>query len=370
MKLSDFDYDLPPERIAQFPCEPRDASRMLLLRRGSGHCQCGRFTDISSLLRAGDCLVLNDTRVLAARLLGRRQPSGGRIEALLVEAVGPARWHCFLRPGRRLRPGDRIVLDDVPEGGFTVSGRGGDGLFEVLFDTTDVSGLLERSGRIPLPPYIRREPCAADRERYQTVYAVRPGAVAAPTAGLHFTPSVLERLQALGVRVAHVTLHVGPGTFRPVQSERIEEHVMHEEAYELPEETARAVNGTREQGGRVIAVGTTTVRTLETCADPATQRVRPGCGRTRLFLRPPWEPVVCDGLLTNFHLPRSTLLMLVCGFSTVPHVMAAYRLAVREGFRFYSYGDCMLLLPDEEAGCTGPRLARGATANPGPCGPA
>jgi len=350
MNVSDFDYDLPAELIAQHPAERRDLSRLLVMRRESGRCEPVSFRDLGRFLRAGDLLVLNDTRVIAARLFGHRDPTGGTVEAFLLGAVSPRRWHCLLRPGRRLRPGDRVLIEGASGRAFVVAARRPDGTFEIDFDTADVPGLLELAGHIPLPPYIHRQAAAEDRERYQTVYAVRPGAVAAPTAGLHFTPEILADLRRQGVETATVTLHVGPGTFKPVQCDRVEDHVMHEEAYHLPAETAAAVRRTRERGGRVIAVGTTSVRTLETCADPATRTVIPGEGQTRIFLYPPRRPVVCDGLLTNFHLPRSTLLMLVSCFSRVEHVLAAYRLAVQERFRFYSYGDCMLLLPDEAAG--------------------
>ncbi|NLF17321.1 MAG: tRNA preQ1(34) S-adenosylmethionine ribosyltransferase-isomerase QueA [Lentisphaerae bacterium] len=349
MNVSDFDYDLPADLIAQHPAARRELSRMLVLRQGSGGRQAALFQDLPGYLRPGDLLVLNDTRVIAARLFGHRDPSGGRVEAFLLEAVSPRRWHCLLRPGRRLRPGDRVAVEGAPGRAFVVAARREDGTFEIDFDDADVIDLLDQAGHVPLPPYIHRQASAADRERYQTVYAARPGAVAAPTAGLHFTPEILQRLRDLGVRTAAVTLHVGPGTFKPVQCERVEDHVMHEEAYELPPETAEAVRETRRCGGRVIAVGTTSVRTLETCAEPDSRTVLPGRGQTRIFLYPPRRPVVCDGLLTNFHLPRSTLLMLVSCFSTVEHVLAAYRWAVEERFRFYSYGDCMLLLPDEDA---------------------
>ncbi len=354
MKVSDFDFDLPADLIAQHPAARREESRLLVVRRGSGRCALRSFGDLGEYLRPGDLLVLNDTRVIAARLFGHREPSGGAVEAFLLESLGPRRWHCLLRPGRRLRPGDRVIVDAADGAHLAVSARRPDGTFEVEFDVADVLALLERVGRVPLPPYIHREASVADRERYQTVYATRPGAVAAPTAGLHFTQDTLDRLRQRGVGIAYVTLHVGPGTFKPVQAECVEEHVMHAESYELPVATADLVRQTRERGGRIIAVGTTAVRTLETCADSATRTVRAGSGRTSIFLYPPRVPVVCDALLTNFHLPRSTLLMLVSCFSSVEQVLAAYRLAIRERFRFYSYGDCMLVIADEAevgAGC-------------------
>lgn len=347
MKVSDFDYDLPAEQIAQHPPERREASRLLVLRRETGRCELRQFPDIAGYVRRGDLLVLNDTRVIAARLRGRRDPSGGAVEAFVLEELRPAVWQCLLRPGRRLRPGDQVRIEGDPDAAFTVTARRDDGTFEIAFAVPDVLALLERAGQVPLPPYIHRPPTAADRERYQTVYAARAGAVAAPTAGLHFTTEILEQLRQQGIATARVTLHVGPGTFQPVKADTVEAHIMHEEPYEVPTETAEAIAHTRRHGGRVIAVGTTSVRTLETCADPGTRTVRPGAGRTRIFLYPPQQPVVCDGLLTNFHLPRSTLLMLVSCFSRLEHVLAAYRLAVAERFRFFSYGDCMLLLPED-----------------------
>jgi S-adenosylmethionine:tRNA ribosyltransferase-isomerase len=346
MLVSDFDYDLPPELIAQYPLPDRAAARMLVMDRRTGACGLRTFRDLPAFLRPGDCLVLNDTKVIPARLLGHRVPSGGQVELLLVEEAAPGQWNCLLHPGRRLHPGDRIRLEGVRQGPDTVTLRQRlpEGLFHVEFPTPDVLGLLEDAGTVPLPPYIERPAEAADRERYQTVYAAWPGAVAAPTAGLHFTPAIFAEVRAAGVEVARLTLHVGPGTFRPVKSATVEEHTMHEETYELTEEAAQTINAARRRGGRILAVGTTSVRVLETCADSATRTVRAGRGRTRIFLHPPMTPAVVDGLLTNFHLPRSTLLMLVATFTTLEKLKAAYALAVREQYRFFSYGDCMLLI--------------------------
>lgn len=345
MRVADFDYDLPPALIAQEPTPDRPASRMLVVERASGHCALRQFIDFPSYLKAGDCLVVNNTRVLPCRLFGTRA-TGGRIEALLLEPLVACHWQCMLRPGRRLREGEQIALVGDPSQGFEIVARRRDGTFEIRFATADVETLLEQHGEIPLPPYIRRAATAEDRQRYQTVYATQPGAVAAPTAGLHFTSSVLADIAARGVSPATVTLHVGPGTFKPVQAEHIEDHQMHEERFELSPAAAETINATRRRGGRIIAVGTTSVRVLESCVDEAGDCVVPGRGRTRLFMHPPMRPRVCDGLLTNFHLPRSTLLMLVSTFSTVDNIMAAYRLAVQEGVRFYSYGDCMFLPPE------------------------
>lgn len=347
MLVSDFDYELPVELIAQHPTEKRDESRMMTLGRESGSYSLHSFKEIVGYLRSGDCLVLNETRVIPARLWGHR-PTGGRVEAFMLESEKDGSWKCFLRPGRRLPIGSRVELDQESCGGFTVVDKDEEGTFHVKFDQEDVLSILEHYGKIPLPPYISREPAEADKERYQTVYAKVPGAVAAPTAGLHFTPEILAELESRGVTIARLILHVGAGTFKPVSVEKVEEHKMHEESYVLPQECADIINGTHEHGGRVFCVGTTTVRVLETCADPtAPGRVVAGEGRTSIFLYPPRKPQVVDGLLTNFHLPQSTLIMLVCTFCAHDHVMAAYRYAVEQRLRFFSYGDCMLLLPGE-----------------------
>ena len=342
--VSDFDYDLPAELIAQHPTPKRTESRLLVVSRTSGACESRTFPEIIDYLQAGDCLVVNNTKVIAARLFGHRRPTGGRVEAFLLEHVKGKRWLALLKPSRRLRPGAVVEIAGAPGQTFTVAEKRPDGAAEILFETDDVWKLLENAGSVPLPPYIKRAPEPEDRERYQTVYAKEPGAVAAPTAGLHFSPDVIEAIRAKGVSFVTVTLHVGAGTFKPVSAERIEDHVMYEETFELTKKAAATVNSTREKGGRVIAVGTTSVRVLETCAVPSSRTVRPQKGRTRIFLHPPMLPQVTDGLLTNFHLPKSTLLMLVSTFATVDHILAAYRLAVSEQFRFYSYGDCMLLI--------------------------
>lgn len=343
MRVDLFDYHLPPELIAQTPVTPRDAARMMVLHRDSGACELRMFREFPEFLRAGDCLVINDTRVIPARLFGTRVPSGGRVEILLLREIASGRWQSLLRPGRRLHAGDRVRLDGT-DVDAAVLDRRDDGTFEVSLDTPDPGGLVDRVGHIPLPPYINRPDTPEDRVRYQTIYAQRAGAVAAPTAGLHFTPRVLRQIEDVGAELVRVTLHVGPGTFRPVKSEHIEDHVMHAEPYELGPEEAARINQVVKAGGRVIAVGTTSVRVLESLADADTGYVHAGSGETRLFLHPPSRPKVVNGLLTNFHLPRSTLLMLVCAFSSIDNVLAAYRRAVAEEFRFYSYGDCMLVV--------------------------
>lgn len=340
---ADFDYQLPPERIAQHPLPQRSGSRMLLLPRAGGPPVCRQFTDFPGLLRPGDCLVINDTRVIPARLFGTKQPGGAKVEVLLAEQRKPGRWEAMLRPGRRLPPGTHVRVDGPDGLAFTVEARL-ENTFVIAFDPLpDLDAALARAGAMPLPPYIRRQAAEPDRRRYQTVYARETGAVAAPTAGLHFTPELLDTIRAAGVTVVPVTLHVGLGTFRPVEADNLADHVMHEERFALSAESATAINAARESGGRVVAVGTTSVRVLESCVGDDGW-VAPASGRTRLFLHPPMRPRAVDGLLTNFHLPRSTLLMLVCTFAERERVLAAYRLAVREQFRFYSYGDCMVVL--------------------------
>ncbi len=348
MRIDQFDYYLPPELIAQTPARERTDSRLLAVDRCSGRCCIHGFPEILRYFRPGDCLVMNNTRVIPARLLGYRTEGGGRVEALLCEEFSPGRWRALLKPGRRMKAGCQVRFGNPAIATMTVGKRLPDAFFEVEFDRTDVLHLLDQCGQIPLPPYIRRPAERVDAERYQTVYGDRPGAVAAPTAGLHFTEETIARIVERGVSVGHLTLHVGPGTFKPVRAEHVEEHQMHEEQYVLSAATADTVNQTRETGGRVFAVGTTTVRVLETCADEQ-GRVKPGKGGTRLFLHPPRKPRAVDGLLTNFHLPRSTLLMLVATFVSTEKLLAAYQLAIRERLRFYSYGDCMLLFPGGES---------------------
>jgi S-adenosylmethionine:tRNA ribosyltransferase-isomerase len=342
MKLSDFDYELPESLIAQEPVSPRDASRLLVLPP-DGPAEHRTFAELDGLLAPGDLLVFNDTRVIPARLVGRKR-SGGRIELLLCEPLEGAlgrRWRAMGQASKPIRPGTIVELDGLsvrveavePEGFYLVAlDREGD----------DLLAALARAGRIPLPPYIRREPGTQDRERYQTIWARAPGSAAAPTAGLHFTEPLLARLDARGVRRTAVTLHVGPGTFLPVRGDSIEGHRMHPERYEVPPEAAAEVAACRARGGRVVAVGTTTVRTLESAFDG--ERVAPGSGRTALFVRPGHRFRAVDALVTNFHLPRSTLLMLVCAFGGTERVLAAYRGCVAAGYRFFSYGDAMLLV--------------------------
>ncbi len=347
--LSCYDYVLPPEAIAQRPAEPRDASRLLVLRRppegetsGRLEVEHSHFASLPEHLARGDLLILNDTRVIPARLTGRKLPGGGVAEVLLVRREAPDIWQALVRcRGRKraglvidLGAGFRVELTDPVDGPtWRVRAAG----------PAPLEARIEEAGHVPLPPYIRRPDDEADRARYQTVFARRPGAVAAPTAGLHFTRTLLERTSGCGIGVAYVTLHVGPGTFRPLDPDEVARGELHAEPYELPAETAAAIGRARGSGGRVIAVGTTTMRVLETCADPE-GRVAAGSGETRLFIRPPYRMRVVDGLVTNFHLPRSSLLMLVSAFAGRDRVLAAYREALRAGYRFYSYGDAMLIL--------------------------
>lgn len=334
MKLSEFDYELPAERIAQEPLARRDASRLLALNRRTGAIAHRAFGDLPELLRAGDVLVLNDTRVLPARLTGRKD-SGGRVEIFLLEPAAPGElWRCLTRSSKPLAPGARVRFTGGSHA--VVEAREGDTWLVRLHG--------EPAGQVPLPPYIRREDAdtraALDRERYQTVFARRPGAVAAPTAGLHFTVQLLDAVRATGVAVEFLTLHTGSGTFLPIRSETVEEHRMHAERFELTDETAAAIGRARASGGRVVAVGTTVVRTLESRATE-TGGVLAGRGTCELFIRPGHTFRVVDALITNFHLPRSTLLLLACAFAGTEPLLRAYREAIATGYRFYSYGDAM-----------------------------
>jgi S-adenosylmethionine:tRNA ribosyltransferase-isomerase len=333
----DFDYDLPVESIAQEPV-PRGESRLLVLD-AEGSDRHRQVRDLPKLLRAGDLLVLNDTRVIPARLFGQREGGGGgRMEVLLIEKAGDLEWDALVRPGRRVRPGTVLRFEELTA--EVMDKREGQSPRYGLRFSEPVEPHLDRLGHVPLPPYIRRPDREADRERYQTVYARNPGAVAAPTAGLHFTEAILEEASFAGIGVARVTLHVGIGTFKPVSAERVEDHRMDRERYEVSEEAAETIRRTRKNGGRIVAVGTTVVRTLESAASEG--EVRPGGGSTELFITPGFRFRAVDVLLTNFHLPRSTLLMLVSAFAGRERVLAAYEEAVREGYRFYSYGDAML----------------------------
>lgn len=345
MRLSEFEYDLPEDRIAQVPAARRDGSRLLALGRSTGAARHLAFSELPSALRPGDLLVVNDTRVRPARLRGAKE-TGGRIEMLLLEpGEEEGVWRCLLDASRPPARGSRLVF---PEGLVaTVGERSGETwTVSLAAEGENAIAAVERAGEVPLPPYIRRgekDPRAAeDRERYQTIFARETGSAAAPTAGLHFTSEVVEALERKEIGLATVTLHVGIGTFLPIRTEDLEGHRMHEEAFRIPEATASAILRTRRRGGRVVAVGTTTVRTLETRAGDDGS-VAPGEGRSDLFIRPGHRFRAVDGMLTNFHLPRSTLLVLVCAFAGRERVLAAYREAIERGYRFYSYGDAMLV---------------------------
>lgn len=340
MKTSDFYYDLPPELIAQTPLEKRDESRLLCLDKATGEWSHHHFYELPDFLRAGDCLILNNSRVLPARLLGRRLPGGGACEVLLLQDKGDKVWECLVRPGKHLREGARVSFGD---GELTAE------IAEVLPDGNrlvrfDYNGIflevLERLGKMPLPPYIKEE--LQDQERYQTVYSKVNGSAAAPTAGLHFTPELLERIAAKGVGVGYVTLHVGLGTFRPVKEDEIEQHDMHSEYCTIPQETADLINRTKANGGRVICVGTTSCRTIESWAGEDGTMTATG-GWTNIYIYPGYRFKVMDALVTNFHLPESTLIMLVSALAGREHVLAAYEEAVRERYRFFSFGDAMFI---------------------------
>ena len=352
MRAADFDFSLPTQLIAQSPAPERQLSRLLVLDRAGTGVEHRQFLDFPSLLRAGDVLVLNDSKVIPARLRGVNAASGGQFEILLLEENARNDWWAMMRPGKRARIGTRVTLAGSPpavEAVVTAVNPEGHRRLEFR-GTPNLLDELDRLGEMPLPPYIERAAGATrpeDRDRYQTVYAGKPGSVAAPTAGLHFTPAVLDQIHARGVQIGRVTLHVGPGTFAPVKAEDLAQHVMHEERYEVPPETADLVNAAKREGRRVVAVGTTSLRVLESAA--TSEGVAAGPGRTRLFVHPPFTFRVVAALLTNFHLPRSTLLMLVSAFAAPgetrgrERVLAAYQEAVERGYRFFSYGDAMFI---------------------------
>ena len=340
MKKSDFYFDLPAELIAQTPIERRDASRLLVLDKDSGAWEHRHFFDLPEYLRPGDCLILNNSRVLPARLLGQRLPGGGACEVLLLIDRGDKTWECLVRPGKHLRKGARLsfgggeLLAEV-----TSVLDGGNRLVRFNYDGVFLE-VLDRLGKMPLPPYIREE--LQDRERYQTVYSKVVGSAAAPTAGLHFTEDLLQKVQNMGVKVGYVTLHVGLGTFRPVKEDNITDHMMHSEYCVIPQETADLINETKRNGGRIICVGTTSCRTLETwAAEDGTMMAN--AGWTNIFIYPGYKFKVVDALITNFHLPESTLIMLVSALAGRRNVLNAYKEAVRERYRFFSFGDAMFI---------------------------
>ena len=341
LKKSDFYFDLPQELIAQDPLRDRSASRLLVLNRKTGAVEHHTFREITNYVRSGDCLVLNNTKVIPARLMGVKEDTGAAIEVLLLKRRDNDVWETLVKPGKKARPGAKIVFGDgclraevldVEEEGNRLIRFDYEGIFEEV---------LDRLGEMPLPPYITHK--LQDKNRYQTVYAKYEGSAAAPTAGLHFTEELLAQIEEMGVNIAYVTLHVGLGTFRPVKADNILEHHMHSEHYEVTPETAELINRTKESGGRVICVGTTSCRTVESAADE-NGRVQPGCGDTEIFIYPGYRFKVLDCLITNFHLPESTLVMLVSALAGRENVLAAYREAVEERYRFFSFGDAMLVI--------------------------
>jgi S-adenosylmethionine:tRNA ribosyltransferase-isomerase len=356
MRVDRFDYALPPELIAQTPPPDREAARLMLVPR-EGEPSHARIAELAEHVAPGTLIVVNDTKVIPARILGTKEGSGGRTEIFLVRKVSDTaedgapsqRWRAMARSSKGLREGMRVTKDALI---VTCNGKADDGLFDVTLSTRDGSPLddaVRAAGQIPLPPYIKRDVRAEDEQRYQTVFARAPGAVAAPTAGLHLTETLLARLRARDVEVAMCTLHVGLGTFQPVTVEDLDDHPMHAEYYEVSRELAAAVARTRERGGEVLAVGTTVVRALESTRDPDRPGlVRAAAGETRLLIQPGYRFGVVDRLLTNFHLPKSTLLALVCAFAGRERVLSAYDLAVRERYRFFSYGDAMLFARGEQ----------------------
>jgi S-adenosylmethionine:tRNA ribosyltransferase-isomerase len=346
MQISDFDYELPEDLIAQHPPARRDAARMLVLNRAEQSWRDSQFAELPSFVRAGDCVVLNNTRVFPARLTGVREPSGGRVELFLIEERSPLIWEALARPARRLQKGERVRFGD---------GRLRAQIIEVLeegrrllrFDCNETfESVLEELGQTPLPPYIKRAGASAaeDRDRYQTVYARERGAIAAPTAGLHFTPQVIEELKARGAHVLEITLHVGYATFEPVRASDLKDHRVAPERSVISEETARVINRARASGGRVLAIGTTTTRALESAVGGSQRVVEAGARLAQLTITPGYEFRAVDSLLTNFHLPRSSLMVLVSSFAGRELALAAYKHAVAARYRFYSYGDCMLII--------------------------
>jgi len=348
MKTDVLDYTLPAKLIAQIPAAVRSDSRLLVVERASSELIDSRFKKIGDFLTPGDCLVLNDTKVLQARFFARRT-GGAKLQVLLLTESSPGLWEVLIKGLRKIKPGETIHLIDRQAQPFCdaeVVAKNAEGKCSLKLKTdADIESVLERIGFAPLPPYIKRSNNAAkdeaDRLRYQTVYARKAGAVAAPTAGLHLTNKLLDQLTDKGVRFAYITLHVGAGTFRPVKTETLEEHKIHQERFTIDEENARIINQARENRGRIVAVGTTTVRTLETAAGES--GIRPASGETELFITPGYDFKIVDAMITNFHLPRSTLLALVAAFAGLENIMAAYRHAIEQRYRFYSYGDAMLI---------------------------
>jgi len=339
MLLSDFDYFLPEELIAQHPCEPRDHSRLLVLDKNTGITTHQHFYDLPNYLKPGDTLVFNDTRVIPARLIGSKAETGGKVEVFLLNRKSGDEWEVLVKPGKKARPGAIITFGDELCCEIVGTTDFGGRLVRFKFDGV-FEEILDKLGQTPLPPYITEE--LADKERYQTVYAREPGSAAAPTAGLHFTKELMNRIEEKGINLAFVTLHVGLGTFRPVNTDDITDHVMHREYYSISLEAAQLINTTKEQGGRVIAIGTTAIRTLETATDHGVLTAKSGW--TEIFIYPGYQFKMIDAAVTNFHLPKSTLLMLISALAGQENVFSAYQEAVAENYRFFSFGDAMLII--------------------------
>lgn len=348
MHINDFDYELPEELIAQKPADKRDASRLLVVHRETGETEHKHFYDILEYLNEGDCLVLNNSKVLPARLYGIKEGTGAKVEFLLIKRIDGERWETMVRPGKRLKPGDSVMFSEDPLLKADIIDYGNDGTRIVEFSYDGIfMERLEEIGSMPLPPYIERQSENEDRDRYQTVYCREEGSVAAPTAGLHFTEELLEKARAKGVELAYVTLHVGIGTFRPVKCENIENHSMHFEEYHIEEKTAEIINRAKAEGRRVISVGTTSTRTVESAAyfdeEKDCWQVRSGENSTGIFIYPGYEFRIIDSLITNFHLPKSTLLMLISALYDREKILEVYQEAIREKYRFFSYGDAMFI---------------------------
>ena len=340
MKTSDFYYELPEQLIAQHPAEPRDSSRLLVIDRKTGAWEDKIFTDVLDYLRAGDVLVVNNTKVIPARLIGHRKGFTGEVEFLLLRRIDYTHWRCIVRPGKKLNVGAEVVFSDELSARVTERGEEGERVVEFIFDGV-FEDILSKVGAMPLPPYIKEK--LTDNSKYQTVYSKIDGSAAAPTAGLHFTEALLDRIRAKGVKIVEILLHVGLSTFRPVKAENIEDHKMHNEYYEISESAAAEINAAKAEGRRVISVGTTSVRTLESAADKKGHVVA-GSGNTEIFIYPPYDFKIVDALITNFHLPESTLLMLVSAFMGREKILAAYKHAVESKYRFFSFGDACLIV--------------------------
>ena len=348
MKITDFDYNLPEELIAQKPADKRDSSRLLVVHRDGGKIEHKHFYDIINYLNPGDLMVLNNSKVLPARLFGEKEGTGAKVEFLLIKRIEGDRWETMVRPGRRLKPGDSVMFCQSPLLRADIVDYGADGTRIVEFEYEGIfMERLEEVGSMPLPPYIERSSEEDDKDRYQTVYCKDEGSVAAPTAGLHFTEELLAKAQEKGVELAYVTLHVGIGTFRPVKVERVEDHSMHFEEYHISEESARAINRAKAEGRRIISVGTTSTRTVESAAyydeERGCMQVKEGSGSTGIFIYPGYEFKIIDSLITNFHLPKSTLLMLISALYDREKILDVYEEAIRERYRFFSYGDAMFI---------------------------